>query len=108
MSKYFDKLVKQIKHLIPRGKKVYLDGGFQTDECYFLWWYVHKEGRTLFVEYERDDWPYGRTVAPVDEICDEDMLESILDAMTIGTVPDCFPVGAINFNPSSIKINERI
>jgi hypothetical protein len=104
--KYYDKLVKQIKRLIPRGKKVYLDGGCQTDKCYYLWWYVHKEGGVLWVEYERDDWPYGRTAQQASDLCDEDMLESILQAMTVTTVPDTFPVGATNFNINNTKINK--
>lgn len=95
---YYDKLVKQIKKQIPRGKKVYLNGGFQTDERYYLWWYIHKEGGILWLEYEADDWSYGRTLKNAEDVCvDVDMMESVLQSMTEETVPDTFPVGATRY-----------
>lgn len=94
---YYDKLVKQIKKRIPKGKKVYLDGGCQTDERYYLWWYIHKEGKTLWLEYETDDCPYGRMAQQAEDVCTADMLESVLQSMTETTVPDMFPVGATRY-----------
>ncbi len=90
------KLIKEIKSRIPKGKKVYLEGNFQNDEYYYLWWYVSKAHGTLLIEYEcegKNYCSYGRIEQEAADF-DEEQLESILKCMRLDwTVPDYVPCG---------------
>ena len=94
-NKEHARLVREIKSRIPKGKKVYLDGHLQTDDYYYLWWYVHKESNILWIEYECEGerfCSYGRIEQQAADF-DLDELQSILNSMTTHTIPDYVPCG---------------
>lgn len=85
-------LIQKIKRKIPKGRKVYLNGHYQDDNRYFLWWYVHKENGVVWIEFETDRDPTGRMAQ---QACDfePELLQSVLDSMTGDTVSNSLPVG---------------
>ena len=98
-KKEYDKeharLVREIKKRIPKGKKVYLDGNLQTDDYYYLWWYVQKEGGILWIEFECEGKNYNSYGRIMQQAADFDLEElgSILNSMTTRTIPDYVPCG---------------
>ena len=94
-NKEHARLVREIKSRIPKGKKVYLDGNLQTEDYYYLWWYVQKDGGRLWIEFEcegKNYCSYGRIEQQAADF-DLDELRSILNSMTTHTIPDYVPCG---------------
>ena len=94
-NKEHARLVREIKSRIPKGKKVYLDGHLQTEDYYYLWWYVQKDGGRLWIEFEcegKNYCSYGRIEQQAADF-DLDELRSILNSMTTRTIPDYVPCG---------------
>ena len=94
-NKEHARLVREIKSRIPKGKKVYLDGHLQTEDYYYLWWYVQKDGGRLWIEFECEGKNYCSYGRIEQQAADFDLYElrSILNSMTTHTIPDYVPCG---------------